>query len=53
MTHPMYRVQAIGIVARYSLCVVFDDATEQVVRRDRRSKFSGAFPAPLPITGVL
>ena len=31
MTHPMYRVEEFEIVARYTLRVVFDDATQQLI----------------------
>jgi hypothetical protein len=29
--HPIYRVRSFQIVARYTLCVQFDDQTEQVI----------------------
>lgn len=45
MTHSIYRVVGFAIVASYTLSVVFDDGTEQVI--DFRPVLKGALYGPL------
>jgi hypothetical protein len=45
MDHPIYRVQAVEIVAPYTLRVAFDDNTHQVI--DFRSVLGGELYSPL------
>jgi uncharacterized protein DUF2442 len=45
MTHPIYRVRSFEIVAPYTLCVRFDDNTEQTI--DFRPVLAGDLYGPL------
>ena len=45
MSHPIYRVQAVQIVAPYTLQVGFDDGTHQVI--DFRAVLAGELYGPL------
>lgn len=45
MTHPIYRVRSFEIVGPYTLCVQFDDDTEQVV--DLEPVLAGRLFGPL------
>ncbi len=45
MRHPIYRVCSFRIVAPFTLCVVFDDGTEQVI--DFRPMLAGELFGPL------
>jgi hypothetical protein len=44
-THPIYRVRSFQLVAPYTLCVQFDDQTEQVV--DFEAVLAGELYGPL------
>jgi len=50
MNHPIYRVVAFEIVGPYTLRVVFDDGTEQVI--DFRSVLEGPLYGPLRDEGL-
>ena len=45
MSHPIYRVRSLDIVAPYTLRVVFDDDTEQTI--DFRPVLAGELYGPL------
>jgi hypothetical protein len=45
MNHPIYRVRSFEIVAPYTLCVRFDDNTEQTI--DFRPVLAGQLYGPL------
>jgi len=45
MSHPIYRVRSFDIVAPYTLCVRFDDNTEQTI--DFRPVLAGEMYGPL------
>ena len=45
MSHPIYRVRSFDIVAPYTLCVRFDDDTEQTI--DFRPVLAGEMYGPL------
>jgi hypothetical protein len=45
MKHPIYKVRSVKVVAPYTLCVGFDDATEQVI--DFRPVLAGELYRPL------
>ena len=45
MSHPIYRVRSFEIAALYSLCVRFDDRTEQTI--DFRPVLAGELYGPL------
>ena len=45
MTHLIYRVEAFELVGSYTIRIVFDDATEQVV--DFRPVLAGELYGPL------
>ena len=45
MSHPIYRVRSFEIVAPYTLCVRFDDNTEQTI--DFRPVLAGELYGPL------
>ena len=45
MSHPIYQVIAVSNVAPYTLCVGFDDATEQTI--DFRPVLAGGIYGPL------